>query len=289
MNTIAKQLAEMAHEIQSSFKIVGRDKELKKALAAKIANKHLLLEGEVGVGKTTLAMAIGNYFSQELYRIDGDDRAGPSKLVGYFDPPMVIDKGYNWQSFVTGPLTRAMLDGQILFLNELNRLPEETQNTLLPAMDEYIVYIPKLGEINAVNGFYIIATQNPEEHVGTTPLGEAIRDRFVWIKLDYQSEEEEEKIVETRTGCSDPEIVKNAVSIVRATREHSDIRRGSSVRGAIDLTAIIMNYEETDIQTWIDTAIMALATKIELEDGVEKSIEDVITQIVREYFKNFVK
>ena len=65
------------------------------ALAAKLAKKHLLLEGDVGVGKTTLAHAIANYFSLDLERVDGDDRYSAARLVGHFDPPMVMQKGYS--------------------------------------------------------------------------------------------------------------------------------------------------------------------------------------------------
>jgi len=69
-----KSIDEMAREIQSRFNIVGRLEELKKALAAKLAERHLLIEGEVGVGKTTLADAIAKYFNQPIFRVDGDER-----------------------------------------------------------------------------------------------------------------------------------------------------------------------------------------------------------------------
>jgi len=147
---------------------------------------------------------------------------------------LVIEFGYDAEkSFVPGPLVRAMLEGGILFINELNRLPESTQNVLLPAMDEGQIIIPRLGAVKAKPGFYIIATQNPEEHVGVTSLSEALRDR------DYQTEEEEKEITLLRSGCNDPKIVDLAVKICRATREHPEIKRGASVRGAIDLASLV--------------------------------------------------
>ena len=69
-----KTIDEMIVEIQEQFNIVGRPFELKKCLAAKLANRHILLEGDVGVGKTTLAHALASYFSQDLERVDGDER-----------------------------------------------------------------------------------------------------------------------------------------------------------------------------------------------------------------------
>ncbi|MHA1686870.1 MAG: AAA family ATPase [Candidatus Heimdallarchaeaceae archaeon] len=280
-----KSMDEMIKDIQERYKIVGRDKELKKCLAAKMAKRHILLEGEVGTGKTTLAHAIASYFSQNLERVDGDERYSSSKLVGHFDPPMVIEKGYCWDSFITGPLTKAMQNGAILFLNELNRMPEGTQNVLLSAMDEGTIIIPKLGPVSAKEGFFIISAMNPAELVATTPLSEALRDRFVWIRLDYQEEEEEQNIVRVRTGIEDERIVKMAVKIVRNTRDWPELRRGSSIRGAIDLASIIRYLDANDIESWIDSSIMALATKIELEDGVESKVEDVIKDIVTKTFK----
>ena len=238
-----KSIDEMAREIQSRFNIVGRLEELKKALAAKLAERHLLIEGEVGVGKTTLADAIAKYFNQPIFRVDGDERYTEAKLTGWFDPPAVLKYGYTKDAFVPGPLTLAMLEGGILFINEINRLSESTQNVLLPVMDEGRLGIPKIGEIVAKPGFFIIATQNPLEHVGVTALGEALRDRFCWIRLDYQSEEEERKIVALKSGCSDPEKISLAVKIVRATRIHEDLRRGASVRGAIDMVRLISHYD----------------------------------------------
>ncbi|MHA1868048.1 MAG: AAA family ATPase [Candidatus Heimdallarchaeaceae archaeon] len=286
--SVAKQektIDEMIGEIQDKYNIVGRERELRKCLAAKLAERHILLEGDVGVGKTTLAHAIASYFSQNIERVDGDERYSSSKLVGHFDPPMVIEKGYSWESFVTGALTKAMQDGAILFLNELNRMPEGTQNVLLAAMDEGTIILPKLGEVKAKDGFFIISAMNPAELVATTPLSEALRDRFVWVRLNYQSEEEEENIVRVKTGIKDDKIVKIAVKIVRKTRDWPDLRRGSSIRGAIDLASIIRFLDPNDIDSWIDSSIMALATKIELEDGVESQVEEVIKEIVNKVFE----
>jgi len=171
-------------------------------------------------------------------------------------------------------------------LNELNRMPEGTQNVLLGAMDEGTIIIPKLGDVKAEEGFFIISAMNPAELVATTPLSEALRDRFVWIRLEYQSEEEEQNIVRVRTGIKDEKIIKMAVKIIRQTRDWPDLRRGSSIRGAIDLASIILFLEANEIESWIDSSIMSLATKIELEDGVESLVEDVIKNIVTTTFKD---
>ena len=271
----------MVREIQQRFGIVGREEELKKALAARLAGRHLMIEGNIGTGKTIMAKSIAGYFDQSFMRVDGDERFTEAKLVGYFDPPMVMKEGYTWNSFIQGPLTKTMLSGGILLINEINRLLETTQNVLLTAMDEKQIILPKLGPVRAKDGFMIIATQNPSEYVGTTALSEALRDRFVWIWLDYQSEDEEKRIVARWSDNKNAEQIETAVKISRRTREHPDVRRGASVRGAIDIANIIKNFDPTE-ENWILASVMSLATKIELMDGCGKTAEQVITECVRE-------
>jgi MoxR-like ATPase len=271
---------EIVQIIQQKWAIVGRDQEIKKVVIAHLAGQHALIEGSVGVGKTTLAKAVASYFNKDFLRVDGDERFTETKMTGVFDPPLVVKEGWTWHSFVTGPLTEAMQTGAILFINEANRLPEGTQNVLLPALDERQIIIPKLGVVKGKNGFQIIATQNPEEFIGTTTLCEALKDRFVWIKLEYQTEEEERRIVKLRSQCKDDDTIQKVVAIVRTTRDYADLRRGSSVRGAIDLANIMQFYDSPTYEDWVSGAIMALATKIELEDGLEKSVEEVIREIV---------
>ncbi len=267
--------------IQEQYQIIGRTKELGRAIAAVKAGKHIFFEGAVGVGKTIVASALAHYFSRNFYRVDGDERYTEYKLVGWFDPVLVMTKAYSWDTFMLGPLTKAMMEGAFLFINELNRMPEGTQNVLLPAMDEGQIFIPKIGVVKAKSGFLIIATQNPEEFVGTSRLGEALKDRFVWIHLDYQSETEEQKIVEKETGCKDRHLTAMAVNIIRRTREDDDIRRGASIRGAIDMISLLNCLSSTpDLDVWVEAAVMALATKIELQDKVNQKLEDVVRRIV---------
>ncbi len=268
-------------QIQDKYRIVGRTEELSAALACIRLNRNLLIEGPVGVGKTVLALAAAQHLSRPFFRVDGDERYTEQKLTGWFDPPIVLAKGYTQAAFIPGPLTQAMLESGILFINELNRMPESVQNVLLPSLDERFVAIPKYGEVIAHEGFSVIATQNPREFVATSHLSEALRDRFELIVLDYQSVEEEVGIVRLnqRKGLNAEEsLIQAAVEIVRATRKSPQIRRGASVRAAISMVELAAQFQGPDALR--RAAGIALPTRIELADDVHSPVGEVIDAIV---------
>ncbi len=224
--------------IQEEHGIVGRDRELALSLAVLARGRHLLLEGPVGVGKTTVALAVCRHLGKQTVRVDGDDRYSESKLTGWFDPPLVLKRGYSEESFFPGPLVRAMREGGVLFINELNRMPESVQNVLLPALDERLVIVPHIGEVRAAEGFQVVATQNPVEYIATGHLSEALRDRFEHVALEYQSAEEEARIVAAETGSDDARLIVRAVAVARATRAHPGLKKGASIRAAIATVTI---------------------------------------------------
>jgi len=276
--------SQIVKEIQSKYKIIGRTEELKKIILARSVDKNLIVEGEVGVGKTRIAKAIASFYDTEFTRIDCSEETLPHNLVGYFDPPLVISKGYSEESYIYGPLASSMLKGGCLFINEINRMPESTQNSLLTALDEGILEIPKLKTIKAHNKFFTIATQNPSAHVGVTVIGEALKDRFIWIKLDFQPPEEEILIIKQEANLDNSvgeKIAQISQQIVNQSRNITSIRRGSSIRGAIDLAQLISktgNIQSS--KNWVNTTVMALYNKIELEDGITSSKEEIIAEIV---------
>ena len=265
--------------IRAKHSIIGREKELRRALICANAQRHILIEGPVGVGKTVLATAVADYLERPILRVDGDERYTEQKLTGWFDPPIVMQKGYVGDSFISGPLTQSMSSGGILFINELNRLNEGVQNVLLPAMDEGRIEIPRIGTVSAKEGFLIIATQNPREFIATSSLSEALSDRFELLPLKYQEEEEERRIVEIRTGLRDKRATRTITAIIRETRVHPSVRRGASIRAATSM-ASIMSFMDRDIEDFRNAAYLALPTRMELREDSKKNVYEVIDEII---------
>jgi len=265
-------------EIQRQQAVIGREKELTLALAILKSNRHLLLEGPVGVGKTTVALAITRHIKRKTFRVDGDERYTENKLTGWFDPPLVLKMGYSREAFFTGPLVQAMSEGGILFINELNRMPESVQNVLLPTLDEGTVILPKVGEVRAKRGFQVIATQNPVEYIATGHLSEALKDRFEHVVLDYQSETEEMAIVAEISGCRDEELIQEAVLLTRETRGNPQFEKGASIRAAIAVVEIAQSLGGDGCL--LESAMAALATRVQLRDDESSSLRDVLETLI---------
>lgn len=268
---------------QTIPRLIGRESELKLLTAALRAGRHVLIEGQVGVGKTRLAQEAARALGREVIRVDGDERFNEDKLCGWFDPPTVLAKGYVAEAFVPGPLYRAMSQGALLFINELNRMPEGAQNLLLPALDEGILEVPRLGSMQAGEGFLIVATQNPREFVGTALLSEALRDRFELLVLDYQDFDEEVQIVAQLTGIEDRTLLKQAVFVARATRTHPLIKRGASVRAAASVALIAAQLG--GVEAVPEAARMALPTRVEFKEDLEQDPKQTLAEFFAELFE----
>lgn len=279
-------------KIQKDLGIVGRDEELGLLLACARARRHVLLEGPVGVGKTVLARAVSSHLGRPIVRVDGDGRYTEQKLTGWFDPPIVMRDGYVGDAFIAGPLIEAMRSGGVLFLNELNRMPEGVQNVLLPALDEGLVVVPKVGTVKAAPGFWVLATQNPREFVATSHLSEALLDRFELVKLEHPPEEHEREIVarEVEKDLGTPklervtveQLMTRAVHLVRSTREDSRVRRGASVRAAISISELAIGMMLDGLKpeaAFSRAAGIALPTRMELADDAQTPIDELVAEL----------
>jgi MoxR-like ATPase len=276
--------------------VVGRDRELDLILAAVVAGRDLLLEGPPGTSKSTILRAITTSWGIPLHFVEGNAELTPAKLVGHHNPARVLREDYSADNFVPGPLVAAMREGGFLYVEEFNRAPEDTLNTLLTAMAEREVTVPRVGRIAAAESFRLVASMNPYDSIGTTRISAAVYDRLCRLAVGYQSPAEDREIVGLRTGSDNPELVADAVAITRATRTHPDVRQGSSVRGAIDLVAVAAplteirgipaNGSAQDAYRAIvlDSALLALSGRITVDETAEASPELIIRELWESHF-----
>ncbi|MEL7157726.1 MAG: MoxR family ATPase [Actinomycetota bacterium] len=270
--------------------VVGRGREGQLVVAALMAGRHLLLEGPPGTGKSTLLRGVAQSTSQSFEFVEGNAELTPARLAGHFDPAQVLETGYVADVWVDGPLARALRDGALLYLEEINRIPEETLNLLVTVMSEGELTIPRLGRIDAHPSFRLVAAMNPFDAVGTARISGAIYDRVCRISMDYQSAADEAEIARTQgpgpgVHAGRPDYAERVVELVRATRDHAEIRVGSSVRGAIDLLllteqlATLRGTEATDLDVGLDAALTALSGRIRLHESSSTTPEAIITDL----------
>ena len=166
--------------------IVGKPEQLQQAVVCLLAGGHLLLEDVPGVGKTTLAHALAHSFGLQFSRVQFTADLMPSDLTGV----AVFDRGSSEFVFHPGPLF-----AQVLLADEINRASPKTQSALLEAMEEQQVSVE--GQTGALpQPFFVIATQNPLEQVGTYALPESQLDRFLMrISLGYPSRDAERDLL----------------------------------------------------------------------------------------------
>ena len=274
--------------------LVGRERELDLVLAAVAAGRDLVLEGPPGTSKSTLLRAITAEWGIPLVFVEGNADLTPAKLLGHHNPARVLREDYSPDNFVDGPLLEAMRSGGFLYIEEFNRAPEDTVNTLLTAMAERQVAVPRAGTVIAEPTFRVIATMNPYDNVGTTRLSTSVHDRLCRLAIGYQDAESERGIVALRAPLPDFDadvyrrLVDDAVALTRATREHEDIRQGSSVRGSIDLTLIagqLLDHAEQDYREVVfDAMVVALSGRIFLDETVDATPEQVLRQIWEDHF-----
>ncbi len=166
--------------------ILGKEGQIRLALACILARGHLLIEDVPGVGKTTLAHVLARTLGLDFHRIQFTSDMLPADIIGV----SVYERDSGVFKFHPGPIF-----AQVVLADEVNRATPKTQSALLEAMEEHQVTAE--GETRHLpEPFFVIATQNPTEQVGTFPLPESQLDRFLMrLELGYPGRDAERALL----------------------------------------------------------------------------------------------
>lgn len=295
VDIVSSYLAETLLE-QIDRDVIGLHREAEVLAVALAARRHVVLEGPPGTGKSTLLRSLAHAAGVGFEFVEGNAELTPSRLVGHHDPAIVLERGYIAEAFVPGPLAEALGEGKILYLEELNRIPEETLNLLITALAESEVHVPRYGKIAAHPDFRFVAAMNPFDAIGTQRVAQAIYDRLCRVAIGYQDESHEVDITRRVTG-DDSELSIFTTQLVRATRGHRDLRLGSSVRGSIDMVSVAVGLgslrheavapRKANRATLLDAANAALSGRIRVDDGVERPPESIVEELLDELLERW--
>ena len=186
-SNLAQRLARLTSQI--STVIVGKQPQVEDCIACLLAGGHLLIEDVPGVGKTTLAHALAVSLGLQFSRVQFTADLMPSDLIGV----SVFERSTESFVFHPGPVF-----AQVLLADEINRAGPKTQSALLEAMEEQQVSVENLTR-PLPKPFFVIATQNPSDQLGTYPLPESQLDRFLMcITLGYPDRASERALLADR-------------------------------------------------------------------------------------------
>jgi len=234
--------------------ILGKDREIRLAVACLLARGHLLIEDLPGVGKTTLAHTLAVLLGLKFSRIQFTSDLLPADIVGL----SIYEREKSAFRFIPGPVF-----AQLILADEINRATPKTQSALLEAMEERQVTVE--GETRPLpDPFFVVATQNPAHQIGTFPLPESQLDRFLMrIELGYPDRAAELALLaggdqrrqlatqapvlsprelldlqeEVAAVHVAPALIDYVQALVETTRQRPDFQHGLSPRAGLALLA----------------------------------------------------
>lgn len=278
--------------------IIGQDNAKQAVKSALLSDRHIILVGPPGIGKTTLAKNITKIFGKKtpFVRIQGSPDLTVEDLLGDIDPVQALKYGpLSIEAFTKGKIFKA--DKGILFFDELNRCPEKVQNALLQVLEEKKATIGSY-DVDFDIDFIFVGTENPED-TSTEKLSDVLLDRFDLIYMHYPETMEIEKEIIIKKGkkLDDVNVSKKLLELmiyfVRLLREDKNLEKKPSVRASLGLyersqaNALLRGRKSVNFEDLKDAVISVLAHRIRLKPSI-KYLQRPESYIAEQFEKNIV-
>jgi len=295
----AKQLTKTLLQEKDPFiDIIGQDKVKEAVKSSLLSDRHIILVGPPGIGKTTLAKNIARLLGKKIpfVRVQGSPDLTVEDLLGDIDPVKALKFGpLSIEAFTKGKIFKA--DKGILFFDELNRCPEKVQNALLQVLEEKKATIGSY-DVDFDIDFIFIGTMNPED-TSTEKLSDVLLDRFDLAYMNYPENINIEKEIILKKGkkidnikVSD-KLLELMIYFVRLLRGDKNIEKKPSVRASLGLyersqsNALLNKRKNISFDDIKEAVVSVLAHRIRLKPSVKylQSPEDYIKE---QFEKNII-
>ena len=296
----AKQLTKTLLQEKDPFTdIIGQDKVKKAVKSSLLVDRHMILVGPPGIGKTTLAKNIARLLGKKIpfVRVQGSPDLTVEDLLGDIDPVKALKFGpLSIEAFTKGKIFKA--DKGILFFDELNRCPEKVQNSLLQVLEEKKATIGSY-DVDFDIDFIFVGTMNPED-TSTEKLSDVLLDRFDLIYLHYPENIDIEKEIIINKGEKIDNINVNnkllelMIYFIRLLREDKNLEKKPSVRASLGLyersqsNALINKRKNVTFDDIKAVVVSVLAHRIRLKPSI-KYLQSPEAYIKEQFEKNIVE